>query len=212
VAAAPAPLPAVAAKPGAGFQQAAEIPIPVMASTDLKLGEVAYYRAKVQKGDALQVSAAFRKPWYLAANDRIEATYALTLYDDDQVQVAQEKMKVPKNPADAQSMVLSWPVTMNGNVYVSIGCENSGWSLAPNGFQPKPGEVCLRLAGAAAATGKEAPSEGGKDPFAGADSESTATPAAQSPTPKEDKKKDPFAGAESESAASPAQPSPTPEQ
>jgi Mg-chelatase subunit ChlD len=185
VAAASAPLPAVAAKPGAGFQQAAEIPIPVMASTDLKLGEVAYYRAKVQKGDTLQVSAAFRKPWYLAANDRIEATYALTLYDDDQVQVTQEKKEVPNNPADAQSMVLSWPVTMSGNVYVSIGCENSGWSLAPNNFQPKPGEVCLRLTGAAAATGKEAPSEGGKDPFAGADSESTATPAAQSPTAKE---------------------------
>ena len=213
VAAAPAPLPAVAAKPGAGFQQAAEITIPVMASTDLKLGEVAYYRAKVQKGDPLQVSAAFRKPWYLAANDRIEATYTLTLYDDDQVQVAQEKMKVPKNPADAQSMVLSWPVTMNGNIYVSIGCENSGWSLAPNDFQPKPGEVCLRLTGPSdAATEEEKKSdEPQKDAAAGAESGSATTPAQQSPASKEDKKKDPFAGAESESASTPAQPSATPQ-
>jgi len=210
-AAAPRPLPGVATKPGTGFPQALEIPIPTMASTDLKLGEVVFYRAKVNKGDTLQASAAFRKPWYKAGNFNIEATYTLTLYDDDQVQVAQEKKKVTKNPPDAQSVVLSWPVTISGNVYVSIGCENTGENIYPKEFQPAPGEVCVRLSGPSAAAAEEKSDEPKKDAAAGAESESATTPAQQSPTSKAEKKKDPFAGAESESASTPAQPSSTPE-
>ena len=119
----------------------------------------------------------------LAGNFDIEATYTVTLYDDDQVQVAQEKKKVSKNPPDAQSVALSWPVTISGSVYVSIGCENTGENIYPKEFQPAPGEVCLRLSGPSAAATEEADKE--KDPFAGAESESASTPAQQSPMPEQ---------------------------
>ncbi|MGZ8900051.1 MAG: hypothetical protein ACXW3Z_08140, partial [Limisphaerales bacterium] len=87
------------------------------------------------------------------------------------------------------------------------------WSLAPNGFQPTPGEVCVRLTGPSGAPAEEEQKsdEPKKDAAAGAESESGSTPMQPSPASKADKKKDPFAGAESESASTPAQPSPTPQ-
>src|SRR6266478_7457972 len=75
---------------GAGLSAAVELKPPTLATSDLKIGENAFYKFPVKKGDVVQASAAFQKPWYNAGNQNIKATYTLTLYDDDQVQVAQK--------------------------------------------------------------------------------------------------------------------------
>jgi Mg-chelatase subunit ChlD len=142
----PAPIAVASSQAGAGFAQAGELAIPSMAADDLKLGEVAFYRTSVTKGETLQVSAAAQKPWYRASNGSIEATYTLTVYDDDQVQVAQRKLEVPMNPPDAQTLVLTWPVAMSGQAYISVSCENSGQDVYPETFQPKPGFLTVQVA------------------------------------------------------------------
>ena len=141
----PGPVPTAAVKPGAGFDQAGKLPVPSMAGADLKLGEVIFYRATAQKGETLQVSAAVQKPWYRAGNGVIEATYTLTIYDDDQVQVAQEKLPVKLNPPDGQSLVLTWPVALGGQTYFSVSAANTGQDIYPNNFQTPPGFVTVQV-------------------------------------------------------------------
>src|SRR6266446_1176716 len=68
---------------GAGFNSAAELKAPALATSDLKLGETSFYKFAVKKGDAVAASAAVQKPWYNAGNGAIKAGYTLTLYDDD---------------------------------------------------------------------------------------------------------------------------------
>ena len=88
---APQPLARSETKAGNGLGEAGELADPSLTTTDLKLGEVVFYRVNVKKGDPLQASAAFAKPWYNAGNGNIKATYILTLYDDDHVQMAQKR-------------------------------------------------------------------------------------------------------------------------
>ena len=82
-----------------------------MATSDLKLDEVAFYNFAVKKSDPVEVAAALQKPFYDATinNGGIKATFTLTLYDDDQVQVAQKKLVIKNNPPDAQILAVSWP-------------------------------------------------------------------------------------------------------
>jgi hypothetical protein len=147
------------AKAGNGFAQAGEMTVPSLAGADLKLGEVVFYRLKVKKGEAVQASAAFAKPWYQAGNSNIKTTYTLTLYDDDQVQVAQKKVEVELNPPDARTLTISAPVQMSGSAYLSVSCENSGADVYPEGFKPKPGRVAVQVTGATTGTAA--------DPFKG---------------------------------------------
>ena len=79
---------------------------PSIAATDIKVGEVVFYKTKVKKGEKLRVAIAAQKPWWDVVNG-IKGTYTVTAYDDDQVQVAQKKLDVDKNPPEAQ--VFSFP-------------------------------------------------------------------------------------------------------
>src|SRR5205085_7012310 len=108
----------VATAGGAGFSSAAELKAPSVATSDLKIGETAFYKFAVKKGDPVVVSAAVQKPWYSAMmSGGIKATYTLTVYDDDQVQVGQKKIVVEKNPPAAQSLSVSGPATVGGTAY-----------------------------------------------------------------------------------------------
>jgi hypothetical protein len=162
------PLKRLNAKAGAAFDAAGELEAPGMAATDLKLGEVVFYRFKAEKGETFQVSAGIQKPWYSAhyvAVFSIEAKYTLTVYDDDQVQVASKELKIPKNPPDGYSFSVECPVTISGNVYVSLACENSGGALDTK--DPKPGRVVVQVTGDAPGAAAD-----GKNPFRGVKADS----------------------------------------
>src|SRR5437588_4520284 len=181
----------VATAGGAGFGSAAELKAPSLATADLKIGETAFYKFPVKKGDPVQVSAAVQKPWYNAMmSGGIKATVTLTLYDDDQVQVGQKKIVVEKNPPDAQSLSVAWPATVSGNAYASVSAINSGGDMYPNNFQLSPGRFSLQVT-----TGDStAPSE--------AEKPAQTEKAEESPQPAESPKptttpSNPFAGAES---------------
>ena len=118
----------------------------------------------------------------------IKATYTLTLYDDDQVQVGQKKIVVGKNPPDAQSLSVAWPATVSGNAYASVSAVNSGGDIYPTDFQPSPGRFSLQVT-----TGDSA-SSGSTEKVIESPSGSESSPAA---TPAEKKKEDAFSGAES---------------
>ena len=175
----------VATAGGAGFGSSAELKAPSLATSDLKIGETAFYKFPVKKGDPVQVSAAVQKPSYSAmASGGIKATFTLTLYDDDQVQVGQKQITVDKNPPDAQSLTVSWPATVSGNAYASVSAINSGGDIYPKDFQPAPGRFSLQVT-----TGDSA-SPTSTEKVIESPSSSTATPA-------EKKKENPFSGAES---------------
>jgi Mg-chelatase subunit ChlD len=179
----------VATAGGAGFSSAAELKAPSVATSDLKIGETAFYKFPVKKGDPVTVSAAVQKPWYSAMmSGGIKATYTLTLYDDDQVQVGQKKIVVGKNPPDAQSLSVAWPATVSGNAYASVSAVNSGGDIYPTDFQPSPGRFSLQVT-----TGDSA-SPGSTEKVIESPSGSESSPAA---TPAEKKKEDAFSGAES---------------
>jgi hypothetical protein len=137
---------------GAGFNSAAELKVPALATSDLKLGETSFYKFAVKKGDAVAASAAVQKPWYRAGNGAIKASYTLTLYDDDQVQVAQKKIDVAMNPPDASSAAIDWTATMSGNAYMSVSALNSGQNIFPENFQPNPGRLSVEVTKANAET------------------------------------------------------------
>jgi len=142
---APRPLVRMEAKPGNGFGSAGELSAPGVAAADIKLGEVLFYRLPVKKGQTYSASAAVQKPWYHANNSRIKARYTLTAYDDDQVQVAQKKIEVEMNPADARTLSVAWTVELSGQAFISIACENSGGAIYPNKFEPKPGRLAVQI-------------------------------------------------------------------
>jgi hypothetical protein len=145
----------------------------------------------------VQVSAAIQKPFYNAnMSGGIKATFTLTLYDDDQVQVGQKTVKVQNNPADPQSLTVSWPATVSGNAYASLSAVNSGGDIYPASFQPAPGRFSVQVT-----TGDGAPpvsAEKSVPSPSGAETSATTTPA-------EKKSADPFAGA----AAEDTKPSPS---
>jgi cell division septation protein DedD len=173
---------------GAGFNAAAELKPPVITSADLKMGETAFYKFPVKKGDPVQVSAAMQKPWYNAnMAGGIKATLTLTLYDDDQVQVGQKTVKVENNPPDPQGLSVAWAATTSGSAYASVSAVNSGGDIYPANFQPGPARFSVQVS-----TGEtEAPPN--KPASAETPGGTESTP---SPTPTE-KKVDAFSGAES---------------
>jgi hypothetical protein len=118
----------------------------------------------------------------------IKATFTLTLYDDDQVQVGQKKIVVEKNPPDAQSLDVAWTATVSGSAYASVSAVNSGGDIYPENFQPAPGRFSLQVT-----TDETSPTATTAEPIEstpGAESSTTATPA-------EKEKEDTSAGVES---------------
>jgi Mg-chelatase subunit ChlD len=176
---------------GSGFNSATELAPPTLTTTDLKIGETAFYKFPVKKGDVVQAAAAVQKPWYRAGNGAIKASYALTLYDDDQVQVTQKKIDVPMNPPDAQTLSVTWPATMSGNAYLSVSVTNTGEGIYPADFQPSPGRLSIQVTTEGSSL---APSEAEK-PAQTEKTEETPRPA-ESPKPTQTPT-NPFAGAES---------------
>jgi len=182
----------VATAGGAGLSSAAELKAPSVATSDLKIGETAFYKFPVKKGDPVAVSAAVQKPWYNAMmSGGIKATFTLTLYDEDQVQVSQEKITIEKNPPDAQSLSVAWPATVSGNAYVSVSAINSGGDIYPKDFQPAPGRLSIQVT-----------TEGSSPAPSEAEKPAQTEKAEESPQPAESPKPtttpaNPFAGAES---------------
>jgi len=155
-AAQPAEISVSSASAGNGFAQAGELAAPSMAATDIKVGEVVFYKTKVKKGQKLHIAVAAQKPWWDSYG--IKGTYTLTAYDDDQVQVAQKKLDVSHNPPDAQVVSLDVSATLDGQMYFSVSSENSGREFYPEKFQPKPGFLAIKLSPATS----DAPGEGSK--------------------------------------------------
>lgn len=153
---APAETPLIAVTAGNAFGKAGELTSPSIAAGDIKIGEVVFYKTKVKKGDKLLIAAAVQKPWYLAEYNKMQATYTLTVYDDDQVQFSQKKMDVKNNVPDAQVLTDAVTATLDGQLYFSVTCENSGSEILPKGFQPKPGYLAIQLSTAAEGTGENA--------------------------------------------------------
>jgi hypothetical protein len=139
--------PVVKAPGGNGFDQAGEIPVPGLAAGDLKLEEVTFFKTSVKKGQTLTATAAVQKPWYSSGMYEIKGNFTLTVYDDDQVQIATKTITVPANPPDAYTFSVSWPVTLDGSAYVSLSCENASQAktVVPENFQPKPGRIAVRI-------------------------------------------------------------------
>jgi hypothetical protein len=166
------------------------------------MGETAFYKFPVKKGDPVQVSAAIQKPFYNAnMSGGIKATFSLTLYDDDQVQVGQKTVKVENNPPDPQSLTVSWPATVSGNAYASLSAVNSGGDIYPANFQPAPGRFSVQVT-----TGDTTPpgsTEKGVQSSSGAETSATATPAEKQST-------DPFAGAAAQDTKASPSISPSP--
>ncbi len=188
---------------GAGFNAAVELKVPALATSDIKLEEVAFYKFAVKKGDPVEVEAALQKPRYDASlsNGGIVATFTLTLYDDDQVQVAQKKIAIKNNPPDAQTIAVSWPAAMSGKAYATVSVTNSGGEILKS-FQPGPGRVSIQVStGEVAALAGEVtkPESNGSTP---------SPDGGQKPSPAQPV--DPFAGAAAEDVkpTPPASPSP----
>src|SRR3984893_1214981 len=189
---------------GTGFKAATELTPPTLTTTDLKIGETAFFKVQVKKGDVLQVSAAAQKPWYGARDNfsswQIKATYTLTLYDDDQVQVGQKKLDISRDARDPQSLSVTWPATMSGNAYLSISAVNSGGEFSPKNFQPAPGRFALQVT---TESGSPPPSPEAEKPTESEKAAETEKPTetekpAESPKPSATKAPaDPFSGAES---------------
>jgi hypothetical protein len=187
---------------GAGFNAAAELKPPSITTSDLKMGETAFYKFPVKKGDPVQVSAAIQKPFYNAnMSGGIKATFTLTLYDDDQVQVGQKTVKVENNPPDPQGLSVAWAATTSGSAYASVSAINSGGDIYPKDFQPAPGRFSLQV------TTGDSTSPGSTEKViespSGSESKATAPPA-------EKKSTDPFTGAEAEDTKASPSASPSP--
>jgi hypothetical protein len=138
-------MPVLQAQAGNGFESAGQLTPPGIVSADLKLGEVIFYDVQATKGDSLQLSLAAQKPWHQGYNRATKIRYTITVYDDDQVQVAQKSLEVEHNPPDAQSLVADYTVELSGNVYVSIGCENAGQQVYLPKEGPGPGRVAVQV-------------------------------------------------------------------
>ncbi|MGH8102152.1 MAG: vWA domain-containing protein [Chthoniobacterales bacterium] len=186
---------------GAGLDAAPELKAPALVTSDLKIGETAFYKFAVKKGDPVQISAAIQKPFYAAmASGGIHGAFTLTLYDDDQVQVAQKKIDVQNNPPDPKSLSVSWPATTSGNAFVSVSAINSGGDIYPASFQPSPGRFSLQVTtgGGSPTPGTESEKSNASDQPAESVSPAESAKPAETPKPAKTKKPaDPFAGAES---------------
>ncbi len=174
------PVPRVDAQRGTNFQTAGSLPSPGLVVADLKLDEVAFFQTKVRQGDTLRVGVAGQKPWYRVGNwyhrDDNRMTYTVSIYDDDQVQVADKQFDVIGNTPDPETTVLEWKAELNGTAWVTVSCRNSGNgvylprerdpSAVESAFvgddgQPKPAWLAVQiLPGKAEAPSEEpAPSE-----------------------------------------------------
>ena len=183
---------------GGGFNSATELAPPTLTTTDLKIKETAFYKFPVKKGDVVQAAAAVQKPWYRAGNGNIKASYNLTLYDDDQVQVAQKKIDVPMNPPDAQTISVAWPATAGGSAYLSVSAANSGEAIYPDTFQPSPGRLSVQVTIESGSPAPTAESEKPAESEKASEKPAEAEKPAESPKPSATKAPtDPFAGAES---------------
>jgi Mg-chelatase subunit ChlD len=191
-------------KPGTNFATAGGITDSGIIPGDIKYGESAFFSAPVQKGEEVIAALAAQKPFQkrneMIATTPFNATYHVIVYDDDQVEVARKSFTLKGNPPDPGAVSLSWPATTSGKASVVVTLDESKADV-PTG----PGRFALLVK----KPGSEStsPSAGGSepkleksDPLSGSESESTATPAEQSPTPKKKSQKDPFAGAEPESS------------
>ena len=127
------------------------------------------------------------------------ATYHLIVYDDDQVEVAKKSFTLKGNPPDPGAVSLSWPATISGKAHVVVTLDEEKVAATwPGRFAllvKKPGSEST-----SPSAGESEPKLEKSDTLSGAESESTATPSEQSPTPKKKSQKDPFAGAEPESS------------
>lgn len=197
------------AKPGSNFASAGSITESGIVPGDIKYGESAFFSTPVQKGEELLVALAAQKPFQKRTSmiqggpsgAQYDGTYHLIVYDDDQVEVAKKSFTLKGNPPDPGAVSLSWPATISGKASVVITLDETTEKDAP----AAPGRFALLVK----KPGSEStsPSAGGSepkleksDPLSGSESESTATPTEQSPTPKKKSQKDPFAGAEPESS------------
>jgi hypothetical protein len=146
---APAATALSSARSGRGFADAGRIAAPSLATTDIKLGEVAFFRVDVTEGETLRIAAAAQKPWYRVGNwytvKKNEASYTIAVYDDDQFKVAEETFQVIGNPSDARSHTLAWKVELSGAAWISISCDNTGHKTYSPNSDIGPGRLSIQV-------------------------------------------------------------------
>jgi Mg-chelatase subunit ChlD len=182
------------AKPGSNFASAGSITESGIAPGDIKYGESAFFSAPVQKGDELLVALAAQKPFQRRTSmiqggpsgARYDGTYHLIVYDDDQVEVAKKSFILNGNPPDPGGVSLSWPATISGKAHVVVTLDEAAAKDVPAG----PGRFALLVkkpgSESTSTSAQESEPKVKKDPFSGAETERTAAPAKQSPTPKKE--------------------------
>lgn len=141
------------ARPGSGFAEAGEFAAPGMVATDLKFREVQFLKLPVKAGEPLTISLAAQKPFYHIMNEGSDlrnhkATFTLTVYDDDQVQVQQKTLDVTGTPPDAECALMTWTPKQTGNAFFAITCDNTGHDVyvaKRGGRPPLPARVALQV-------------------------------------------------------------------
>lgn len=145
------PVPRREARPGNGFAEAGDLTAPGMATTDIKFREVQFFKLPVKAGEPLTISLGGQKPFYHVQNPGLasnhKATFTVTVYDDDQVQVQQKALDVEGSPPDAASAVLTWTPKQSGNAFIAVTCDNTGHDVyVPKpGHEPLPARVALQV-------------------------------------------------------------------
>jgi hypothetical protein len=140
-----------AGRPGRGFEEAMELPVPALTVTDIRFREVLFYKVKIKPREPVQYSLAAQKPLYGVSNEFFlkdhVASYTLTVYDEDQIPVARKTLEIAGRPPQAQSLVLSWTPQQGAWAYVSVSCENTGHDVYIHKGQepPGPGRVAIQV-------------------------------------------------------------------
>ncbi|MGI8905391.1 MAG: vWA domain-containing protein [Candidatus Sumerlaeaceae bacterium] len=194
-------------KSGTGFDNAGAISGNGMITEDIKFDETVFYSVAVQKDQPVELTLAAQKPW--EARDHYyfpqKATYTITLYDDDQVEVAKETLDIKGNPPDAYSKALNWTATIGGKAYISLSLTNTATNAKSNSAEPGAGHFSL-LVSTGASEAKQPGTAAGTAPASTPEAspassdkpaDKTAEPADKSATPGPERKPvDPFSGAE----------------
>lgn len=133
--------------PGNGFPSAGTVASDGLVAGDLKFGEAAFYRVPVTKGETLTVSFGAQKPFESGQNVSYrqlpKGQYQITVYDDDQVEVAKQVFEIEGNPPDAASTTIAWPVELSGNAYLVVSLTKAGNNAEDPNNPPLPGRFAL---------------------------------------------------------------------
>jgi hypothetical protein len=138
-------------KPGNGFAESGDLSVPCMVAADIKFREVQFYKVLAKQGESLRLALGAQKPYYRITNPGFDedhkATFTLTVYDDDQVQVDQRSLDILSVPPDARSTGLAWRSKSKGACYIAVSFDNTGHDVYVyrHGQPPGPARYAIQI-------------------------------------------------------------------